>query len=164
MFFNYWVISTELQAPHLLYLLNMLKGCINFVSENAWIIMITWYHFISEKKNMTQDCTLCTPTVKPLLREPPRKQPPSSDRPENLAVAGHLTCKLTSFERSPDLKGNFSGGIWSEFSKEVSLYIQHNTLYLHMMCKLSVQSCSYSVNQIVASQSSAIFSRTWFST
>ena len=42
-------------------------------------------------------------TVKPLLRDPSREQPPA-----NLALAGHLTCKLTSFERPPVLKGHFA--------------------------------------------------------
>ena len=47
-------------------------------------------------------------TVKLLFRGPSREQPPSHNRPVNLALYGHFTCKLPSFERSPLLKGHFS--------------------------------------------------------
>ena len=51
------------------------------------------------QQGKTQPNTSTMSTVKPLLKGPSRGQPPSHDRSVNLAFAGHLPCKLTSFER-----------------------------------------------------------------
>ena len=58
-------------------------------------------------------------TVKPILRDPPHKQPPSYNSLENQAHNGHLTCKMTFFEWPPVSIHGFSVAFIAAFQKRL---------------------------------------------